>query len=278
MLPFFMDTRPIGIFDSGIGGLTVANAIRKALPNESLVYFGDTAHLPYGDKSPELIRHYSARIAHFLLQHNCKMVVIACNTASSHAHETVDAVAGPDIPVVNVIDPVVEEIVLRHTKKKVGIIGTKGTIDSKVYPKRIKKLNKQARVSSLATPLLAPMIEEGFVSNSISKTVINSYLEKPILKGVQAIVLGCTHYPLIKKQVSAYYGKEVAILDSPSLVAKEVKQLLAVNDLAASSHHEPTFHFMVSDKTDSFERSTRLFFKERISLEEVKMWDSPRPI
>ncbi|MFT4778078.1 MAG: glutamate racemase [Flavobacteriales bacterium] len=273
-----MDTRPIGIFDSGIGGLTVANALRKLLPHESMVYFGDTAHLPYGDKSPDLIRHYSARIAHFLLQHNCKMVVIACNTASSHAHQTVAAVAGPTIPVVNVIDPVVQEIALRHASQKIGIIGTKGTIDSRVYPNRIKKLISGAKVCSLATPLLAPMIEEGFISHTISKTVINSYLEKPTLKGVEAIVLGCTHYPLIRREVAAYYGEKVTILDSTTLVAMEVRQLLASKDLAAGDQHEPTFHFMVSDKTESFERSTRLFFKERVSLEEIKMWDDPRPL
>ncbi|MEY3399295.1 MAG: glutamate racemase, partial [Bacteroidota bacterium] len=177
-MPFFCDMkqedRPIGIFDSGIGGLTVAAAIRKALPGESLIYFGDTAHLPYGDKSAESIRHYAARITDFLIKKKCKAIVIACNTASAHAFKTVRDVAGPDIPVVNVIDPVSEYISTRYTDGKVGVIGTKGTIESRIYVKRIEKLNKKLKVMSCATPLLAPMIEEGFFNNTISRTVIHS--------------------------------------------------------------------------------------------------------
>lgn len=264
--------RPIGIFDSGIGGLTVASAIRKRLPNESMVYFGDTAHLPYGDKSPELIRHYASRIAHFLIQKHCKMIVIACNTASSHAFQTVMDVAGPKIPVVNVIDPVAAAIAERHRGEKVGVIGTKGTIDSRIYPRRVAKLVDSVKVASLATPLLAPMIEEGFFRNSISRTIIHSYLEKPVLKNISALVLGCTHYPLIKKEVTDFYGGGVEILDSPTLVAKEVERVINEHGLASTSA-KANYQFMVSDRTASFEKSTRLFFKERISLEEVRLWD-----
>ncbi|MDP4827132.1 MAG: glutamate racemase [Flavobacteriales bacterium] len=268
-----MDKRPIGIFDSGIGGLTVANAIRKKLPNESLVYFGDTAHMPYGDKSPELIRHYSARIAHYLMTFDCKMIVIACNTASSHAFSTVAAVVGPDIPVVNVIDPVVDYVVKHHNKDKVGVIGTKGTIESRVYPRRIQKADKSIKVASLATPLLAPMIEEGFVNNMISRTVIHSYLDKTALRGIDALILGCTHYPLIRKEVASYYKNPVEILDSTLLVAEEVEQILTAKDMlndASSSSHR----FMVSDYTEAFEKSTRLFFKEKLELTESRIWDN----
>lgn len=267
-----MDTRPIGIFDSGIGGLTIANAIRKKLPNESLIYFGDTAHMPYGDKSPELIRHYSARIAHYLMSFNCKMIVIACNTASSHAFSTVEAVVGPDIPIINVIDPVVAYVSEHHAKDKVGVIGTKGTIDSRVYPRRIQKADKSIKVASLATPLLAPMIEEGFVNNMISKTVIYSYLNKPALRGIDALILGCTHYPLIRKEVASFYKTPVEILDSTVLVADEVFRVLDQRNLfndQASSHR-----FMVSDYTDAFEKSTRLFFKEKLELTESRIWDN----
>jgi glutamate racemase len=160
---------PIGIFDSGIGGLTVASAIHKILPREPLVYFGDTAHFPYGEKSADALRYYAIRISQFLLRHDCKMIVIACNTASSVAYKTVVDFVGDGIPVVNVIDPVVKEIVSNRQIKKVGIIATKATVKSDMYAKKIHALNKKVEVSSLATPLLAPMIEEGFFDNKISR-------------------------------------------------------------------------------------------------------------
>ncbi len=268
-----MDQRPIGIFDSGIGGLTVANAIRKRLPNESLIYFGDTAHLPYGDKSAQLIRHYSAGIASYLLSRSCKAIVIACNTASAHALSTVTDVCGPDIPVINVIDPVAKAVALDPSldKKKVGIIATKGTVASRVYPRRITRLNKDIRVASLATPLLAPMIEEGFFSNTISQTIIDSYLSKPALKGISALILGCTHYPLIRREVKKYYNDAVKILDSTTLASEALAQVLEERGLTAGCEVAPTLHFLVSDKTPAFEKSTRIFFKEKISLEEVAL-------
>ena len=190
-----LSSQPIGIFDSGIGGLTVANAIQKVLPNESLIYFGDTAHLPYGDKSPDSIKYYAIRITQFLMQKNCKMIVIACNTASSIAYETVKDFVEGKIPVVDVISPVVD--LVAHTKSihKVGVIGTKGTIKSDIYAKKIKASSKK-EVASLATPLLAPMIEEGFFNNKISRSVIASYLSSRKLAKIDALILACTHYPL----------------------------------------------------------------------------------
>lgn len=266
-----MDNRPIGIFDSGIGGLTVAAAIRRHLPNESFVYFGDTAHLPYGDKSPELIRHYAAKIANFLMERSCKAVVIACNTASAHAHGIVESVCGPDIPVINVIDPVAQAIADTPALKgqRVGVIATKGTINARVYPRRITRLTKDVKVVSLATPLLAPMIEEGFFSNTISKTIIHAYLSKSVLKNISALVLGCTHYPLIRKEVNSYYGKSVTIFDSTDLVARALSNELGRRNLMTSDDLPAEFHFLVSDKTLAFERSTKLFFKEKIALVEA---------
>lgn len=268
-----MDTRPIGIFDSGIGGLTVASAIRSRLPGESLIYFGDTAHLPYGDKSPELIRHYAATITHYLMQRSCKAVVIACNTASAHAYSTVADVCGPSVPVINVIDPVAEAIAADETLAgaKVGVIATKGTINSRVYPRRVAKLSRKVRIVSLATPLLAPMIEEGFFSNTISQTIINSYLSRPALAGIDALILGCTHYPLIRKEVSRFYGGKVQIVDSTTLVADRLAAVLTAGN-ALASQAAPELHFMVSDKTPAFEKSTRIFFKEKITLEEHNLW------
>lgn len=265
--------RPIGIFDSGIGGLTVASAIKKLLPHESFIYFGDTAHLPYGDKSPESIRHYVARITSYLLARKCKAIVIACNTASAHALKTVLDICGPRIPVINVIDPVAYYTAQHFQHCKIGVIGTKGTIQSRIYVNRIEKLNTSLKVISNATPLLAPMIEEGFFNNSISQTVINSYLSKKSFSSIQALILGCTHYPLIRKEVDNYYENKVEIIDSSKVVAQEVKSILLERNLLATADSMAEYSFYVSDFTESFERSTKTFFREKIKLEEARIWD-----
>lgn len=261
----------IGIFDSGIGGLTVANAIRTLLPNETLIYFGDTAHFPYGDKSEDSIRFYSIKIARFLLQQNCKMIVIACNTASSHAYEVVKEFVGDQVPVINVIDPVVENICTDKAIQKIGVIATKGTIKSNIYEKKIKKIKPKLDVASVATPLLAPMIEEGFFNNNISKTIIQSYLDKPKLKKIDSIILGCTHYPLIKKEVNAIYKGKIKIIDSAEIVAQHVKSILVqkkINHSGKSGKHR----FYVSDYTESFDKSAGMFFGDKIKLEENNIW------
>ena len=262
---------PIGIFDSGIGGLTVANAIQKVLPNETLIYFGDTAHLPYGDKSPDSIKYYAIRICQFLLEHNCKMIVIACNTASSLAYETVKDFVGGKVPVINVIDPVVEYITAKKQIKKVGVIGTKGTIKSDIYARKIKAKNKKLVVSSLATPLLAPMIEEGFFHNKISRSIIGAYLSSRKLAKIDSLILACTHYPLIRPEVEDYYKEKVDIVDTAGVVASHVKVVLQQNKLL-SKNKSPKHHFYVSDFTKSFEDSTRFFFRNKIHLEKVNFW------
>lgn len=262
---------PIGVFDSGIGGLTVANAILKLLPKEKLIYFGDTAHLPYGDKSPDSIKYYAIRISQFLMKQNCKMIVIACNTASSMAYEIVKDFAGNSLPVIDVINPVVEKVTANKKIKKIGIIGTKGTIKSDIYAKKIKAINKNIDVASLATPLLASMIEEGFFNNKISRTVINSYLSRPKLKKIDSLVLACTHYPLIKPEIEEYYKNKVDIIDSAGIVAKAVYDTLKKKNLLATGK-SPKHHFYVSDYTESFEKSARIFIKGKIKLEEAAIW------
>lgn len=262
---------PIGIFDSGIGGLTVANAIQKVLPNETLIYFGDTAHLPYGDKSPDSIKYYAIRICQFLLERNCKMIVIACNTASSLAYETVKDFVGGKVPVINVIDPVVEYITAKKKIKKVGVIGTKGTIKSDIYARKIKAKDKKIVVSSLATPLLAPMIEEGFFHNKISRSIIGAYLSSRKLAKIDSLILACTHYPLIRPEVEDYYKDKVDIVDTAGVVAAHVKEVLQKNKLL-SKKKTPKHHFYVSDFTKSFEDSTRFFFRNKIHLEKVNFW------
>ena len=264
-------TSPIGIFDSGIGGLTVANAIQKVMPGESLIYFGDTAHLPYGDKSPDSIKYYGIRIAQFLLDKNCKMIVIACNTASALAYEAVKDFVNGRVPVINVIDPVVDCIVNNKNAKRVGVIGTKGTIKSDIYPKRIKAKNKSIEVSSLATPLLAPMIEEGFFNNRISRSIIGSYLSSRKLAKIDSLILACTHYPLIRTEVEEFYKKKIEIIDTAGVVADKVKTVLKEKNIL-SKNNKVKHHFYVSDFTKSFEESTRYFFKNKIHLEKVDFW------
>ena len=259
------NTSPIGIFDSGIGGLTVAGAVHRLLPDEQLIYFGDTEHLPYGDKSPEAIRTYSLNIGRFLLSQNCKMIIIACNTASSHAYQALKQELGDQVPVVNVIDPVVDALMMAGKYHHIGVIGTKSTIQSGLYATKISQIDPSIKVSSLATPLLAPMIEEGFFDNNISHTVIQSYLSAPKLKNIDSLVLACTHYPLIEKEISDYYSGKVDIINSAEIVAEHVKEDLKrrglLNSTPAHGHR-----FYVSDYTRSFEKSTRLFFGEKISL------------
>jgi glutamate racemase len=262
--------QPIGIFDSGIGGLTVANAVLRVLPDESIIYFGDTAHLPYGDKSPDTIARYAHVITDFLLSQHCKLIIIACNSASSVAYEKVREQANAKgVEVVNVIDPVVAFIAERGYRS-VGVIGTRATIGSGVFPQKIAALDRQMEVSSLATPLLAPMIESGFVKGDISRLVIENYLDDPKLEGIEALILACTHYPLIKAEIENHYaikGLSVDILATNEIVADYVKSLLKKLSLIHQGMPEP-HQFYVSDYTESFEQTTRLFYKQAVHLEQ----------
>jgi glutamate racemase len=263
--------RPIGIFDSGVGGLTVANAIRQALPGENLVYFGDTAHLPYGDKSKDTIISYSVRITQFLLEQQCKMIVVACNTASANAYDAIMKETAGKALVVDVISPVVDYVSRQGAFRRIGVIGTKATINSGTYVSQIIGKNPHLSVASLATPMLVPMIEEGFIFDDISNAIIRSYLSKPELDKIDSLILGCTHYPIIRNQISKYFNFEVEVIDSSRIVANHLQKLL--NDTGQlSNHNRPVHRFLVSDFTDSFQKISRLFFEEQISLEKVNLW------
>ncbi len=264
-----MKNGAIGIFDSGIGGLTVARSIRKLLPKEDFIYFGDTAHLPYGDKSKEAIQRFGLGISDWLLSQGCKAVIIACNTASAHAFRAIRKKLDPSIPVINVIDPMAE-IVAKSGLKSVGVIGTKGTIGSRVYVRKIHSLNPKLEVLSKATPLLAQMIEEGYFNNQISRTIIRSYVEGKAMESVEGIVLACTHYPLIKQEIQELTEKEIQIFDSSEVVALAVQQALKEQDLTNANGGNQKF--FVSDYTNSFEKSAGLFFGEEIHLERKNIW------
>jgi glutamate racemase len=266
-------SQPIGVFDSGIGGLTVAKAIADLLPDERIVYFGDTAHFPYGDKSEESIQSYSEGISKFLLTQNCKALIVACNTASALAVNHLKTILPKQIPLIDVVQPVAE-FLHRASFRRVGVIATKGTVFSNVYPKKINALSPKIAVQSLATPLLAPMVEEAFFNNSISQTVINEYLSKAVLNNIDALVLGCTHYPLIESEVQRYFrntGRSVAVVNSAKVVALAVKEKLKKGFLLSGKQIED-HHFYVSDYTKSFEKSTKVFFGNELKLVKKNIW------
>ena len=262
-----MKNSPIGIFDSGIGGLTIAHAIKEKLPNENIIYFGDTKHLPYGEKSKISIQSFSKRIVNFLISKNCKAIVIACNSASSVAFDVVKKEA-KNISVFNVIDPVIKEVVKVCADYDIGVIGTKATIQSNVYEHKIIKLCNSSKVSSLATPLLAPMIEEGFINEDISHTVIANYLSNKKLSNIDHLILACTHYPLIHQEIKDYYNGKVTVIDSANIVAKYIAKQLEEDDLL-NTIELTEHHFYVSNYTESFEKSARFFFQEEIQLKEI---------
>jgi len=264
--------KPIGIFDSGIGGLTVANQISKILPNEDLIYFGDTAHLPYGDKSTAAIQAYSVKICNFLLSQNVKAILIACNSASAAAFELVKEYVGSKALVFNVIDPVVDYVSEQLPEKIIGLIGTKQTIYSNIFKKKIEEKDNSIQLKSLATPLLAPMIEEGFFNNKISNEVIEEYLGNEILQGIEALILGCTHYPLIANQINNYYKEKVEVIDSSRIVVLYVQKSLE-NAGLLNKLHKTENKFYVSDFTPSFENATQIFFKDKVNLEHYPLWD-----
>lgn len=265
-----LSSKPIGIFDSGVGGLTVANAVCKAFPNEQIVYFGDTAHLPYGDKSADAIRYYSIKISKFLLEQECKMIVIACNSASSAAYEVLIDFFKEKCTFINVVDPLVKEVVHREYQK-VGVIATKATVRSNIYKHKIESYNQNIKVHQLATPLLVPMIEEGFYNDEISDSVLNKYLGHHDLKGIDALLLACTHYPLIKKEIKNFFNNEVDVLDSTDVVVDEIKNYLSSNDLENMGTKKENL-FYVSDFTKSFEETTKLFFDDLVQLKVEEIW------
>ncbi|MEQ9591266.1 MAG: glutamate racemase [Cyclobacteriaceae bacterium] len=264
--------RPIGIYDSGIGGMTVAHAIAKRLPNENVIYFGDTAHLPYGDKSEAAIQAYSVKIADVLLKLGCKVIVIACNSASSAAYELLKEYVRKDAHIINVIDPMIEYLSAVNKKMQVGLIGTRRTVDSDVYALKLKGTGQQIILKSVATPLLAPMIEEGFFNNQISHDIIEQYLSADELQDIESLILACTHYPIIKREISAYYNGKVEILDSSEIVANALESYLREHSLL-NVKLPTTKRFLVSDFTPSFEASTRLFFGQLVHLEQHRLWN-----
>jgi len=257
-----MAERPIGIFDSGVGGLTVLKAIRDLLPSENLIYFGDTARVPYGTKSPKTIIKYSIQNAKLLQAYNIKMLVVACNTSSSHALEILKEEF--PFPVIGVVKPGAKLAVASTRRGKIGVIGTEATIKSRAYRKEIISLNPFCEVFEKACPLFVPLIEEGWLNDSVTREVANRYLRELIERGIDTLVLGCTHYPLIKGLIGEIYP-EVELIDSAEAVAVEVGSSLP----ARRSTGEGFVKILVSDKTERFERIAKMIMGSDVEVEEV---------
>jgi glutamate racemase len=266
-----MKEQPIGIFDSGVGGLTVAHAIKQILPGESLVYFGDTAHLPYGDKSAESIRYYSRKITEFLLNHNSKVVLVACNSASASAFDSLKQEFQDKTILIDVIDPVVDYLSTRDFRK-IGVIGTKRTISSGTYDHKLHEKSPGTTVISMATPLLVPMIEEGFIFDDISNAIIRTYLSNETLTGIEALILGCTHYPIIRNQISKFFNFNVEVVDSARIVSLILRETLEKKNLLNDSG-KVLDQFFISDYTLFFEKIARMFFEGEINLKKADIWN-----
>ena len=263
--------KPIGIFDSGIGGLTVAHAINTLLPNEKIIYFGDTQHLPYGNKSSKMINYYSEKIVDFLLKKECKAIVIACNSASSIAFQNLLKKTTKKCILFNVIDPLIDAVVNDDTIKNVGVIGTSATISTNIYEKHIYAEKSDIRVTSLATPLLASLIEEDN-QELYERGIIESYLSDKKLNNIDALILGCTHYPLIKSKISRYYNHKIKLLSILEYIGFNIKKKLKSKKLLNKNKIIPQHNFYVSDYTDNFQKNTHLFFPTAIILEEENLF------
>lgn len=247
-----MDARPIGMFDSGCGGLTVLKEYIKEMPNENFIYYGDTAHLPYGDKSKEKIIEFSKNIVEFLISKNVKMIIIACGTASAQAFEELRL--SFDIPIKNIIEPVASSI----TDKNIGIIATKGTIKSNAWENAILKYNPDATVTSIACPLFVPIVEEGFANSPIAEYAVKEYISKFKNKNISSLVLGCTHYPILSNSIQKEIGENVNLINAGVLSAKDTKKFLEENNLANELNNVGTQEFYVSDDFASFKENAKV--------------------
>jgi len=251
--------QPIGIFDSGLGGLAVLKQLNKILPKETFVYFGDTAHVPYGNKSKKTIIKYSKQIVSFLESKKVKLIVVACNTASSTALEILQTKT--DIPILDVVAPSIRKAIKTTQNKKIGIIATKTTIDSGKYQNEIKKINNKIETYSQACPLLVPIIEEALFNHKITQEAIDIYLSK-IKDNIDTLILGCTHYPLIKKQISTSLNNNIYIVDSSIETAKDVKNYLMKKKLLSNKEKTTANQFYVSDDPLKFSSTAKILLNE----------------
>lgn len=262
--------KAIGIFDSGIGGLTVHKEIVARLPQENIIYLGDTARVPYGIRSAETVTRYSFENTRFLLSQEIKMLVVACNTASAISLEAIRREF--PIPVIGVLEPGARAAVVATKLKKVGVIGTEATIASRAYEREIKRLDPSIEVISIACPLFVPLVEEGWTDNDVALLVARRYLAPLREKGIDTLVLGCTHYPLLKPVISMVTGPEITLIDSASETALEVEAVLDKLLLKNQGEGPVVRRYCVTDTPDRFERIGKIFLGENeLWAEQVKV-------
>jgi glutamate racemase len=261
---------PVGVFDSGLGGLTVVKAMRNVLPNESIIYFGDTARVPYGNKSPELIKEYSLQITKFLLEHDTKIIVVACNTATALALDTLQDKL--DIPIIGVVKPGVDSALKLTKNNCIGVIGTTSTINSGVYETELKINNHSIEVASSSCPLFVPLAEEGWINEPATKLIAKKYLEPINLANVDTLILGCTHYPLLKEVIQEAVSTKIKLVDSAQAMASETTKLLMNSGLLNDQNAKGDLKLFVSDLPARFETVASRFLGEKISnVEKIQL-------
>jgi len=257
-----VNRRPVGVFDSGVGGLTVVHELLRQLPHEDLVYFGDTARVPYGNKSPETVRRYAREIHAWLTTRDVKMVVVACNTVSAHALDDLRTVS--TVPIEGVVEPGARAAVAATHNGRIGVIGTNGTMRSGAYRRAILKLRPEAHVVQQACPLFVPLVEEGWQDHAASRLIAHEYLDPLQREEIDTLVLGCTHYPLLKPLLAEVMGPSVRLIDSAEETAAAVARELSVAGLAGPGSAHAQAHFVVSDAPDQFERIGAAFLGDRV--------------
>ena len=257
-----MDARPIGIFDSGLGGLTVVRELRQRLPSESIVYFGDMARLPYGTKSRAQIQRFSIENTHFLIQRGIKALVVACNSSSSAAFPLLKRRFR--LPMVSVVEPAVEEALERTRNRKVGIIGTAATVESRVYEKALRRKNSGIKVYGQSCPLFVPLVEEGWLEGGVTERVVEKYLRPLVRKGIDTLILGCTHYPLLVERIREVVSKRVELVDSAGPTVERLTSLLESKGLLYAGERRPRFQIFTSDLPRNFVRVGERFLGKKL--------------
>lgn len=270
-----MRDAPIGVFDSGVGGLTVAREIMRQIPKERIIYFGDTARVPYGNKSKETVTKFSRQIVRFLQGQNVKAIVVACNTASAYALDEIEKEI--DIPIIGVVKPGAKVAAESTGNGKIGVIGTEGTIGSRIYDTYIKEINPDITVIGKACPLFVPLVEEGLWQDPVTDEIAARYLSGLIDSGIDTLILGCTHYPMIRSTVGKMMGEKVTLVNPAYETARELKELLRTENLLSEEKQglgSNCYRFYVSDMADKFQTFANSILKygilsaKKINIEE----------
>ena len=266
-----MDNRPIGVFDSGIGGLTVVDSLIKTLPNEKIIYLGDTARLPYGNKSPKSIKLFTKRITQWLIENDCKLIIIACNTASAIALKFLRSEF--DIPIIGMIKSGAILATESSQTNRIGVLGTLATISSKSYEKTLLDINQNMSIFSKACPLFVPLVEEGWIKGEIPKSIARVYLKEIKESKIDTLILGCTHYPILKPVISEVLGRGIKLIDSGKASAKSVKKILIKESINAENENHGIIKCYVTDSIESFNSMVGTFLKLPInSIKHVELF------